>query len=243
MKPLSKLIVDDDPDFGQSLANFLRLEDHEVELAFDGEAAVEKFRTRDFDVAFLDVKLPGMNGVESFLEIRKLKPDAKVFMMTGFSVEELLRKAIDNGAVGVFHKPLDLDDVLKALEAAASAGIVLIADDDPDFVKAMEMELKKKGYTVCHAHTGREAVDRMLGGGVDCLVLDLRLPVLSGLEVYLELKKRGRAVPTVIVTGYAVEEAESIDALRAMNVTGCLVKPVDPADLAQALEELSKGRD
>lgn len=242
MKPLSVLIVDDDRDFGQSLANFLRLEGREVELAFDGEAAVEKFRARDFDAAFLDVKLPGMNGVESFLEIRKLKPDAKVFMMTGFSVEELLRKAMDNGAVGVFHKPLDLDEVLKALEAVAPTGIVLVADDDPEFVRAIKVALTEKGYSVCHGHTGREAVDRMLEGGVDYLVLDLRLPVLSGLEVYLELKKRGRAVPTVIVTGYAVEEAESIDALRAMNVTGCLVKPFDPAELAQALEEMSKGR-
>ncbi len=133
MKPLSILIVDDSRDFGQSLATFLRLEGHEVELVFDGEAAVEKFRARDFDAAFLDVKLPGMNGVESFLEIRKLKPDAKVFMMTGFSDEEPLRKAIDNGAMGVFHKPLDLDEVLKALEAAAPAAIVLVADDDPDF--------------------------------------------------------------------------------------------------------------
>ena len=52
----------------------------------------------------------------------------------------------------------------------------------------------------------------------------------------------GRAVPTVIVTGYAVEEAESINALRAMNVTGCLVKPFDPAELAQALEDMSKAR-
>ena len=242
MKPLNILIVDDDRDFGRSLANFLRLEGHEVVLAFDSEAAVEKFRARDFDAAFLDVKLPGMNGVESFLEIRKLKPDAKVFMMTGFSVEELLRTAMDNGAVGVFHKPLDLDEVLKALEAAAPTGIVLVADDDPDFVRAIKVALTEKGYSVCHAHTGREAVDRMLEGGVDYLVLDLRLLVLSGLEVYLELKERGRTVPTVIVTGYAVEEAESIDTLRAMNVTGCLVKPFDPAELVQALEEMSKGR-
>ena len=242
MKPLSVLIVDDDRDFGQSLANFLRLEGHQVELAFDGETAVEKFRIRDFDAAFLDVKLPGMNGVESFLEIRKLKPDATVFMMTGFSVEELLRKAMDNGAVGVFHKPLDLDEVLKTLEAATPAGIVLVADDDPDFVSAMEMTLTEKGYSVCHARTGREAVDRMLKGGVDYLVLDLRLPVLSGLEVYLELKKQDHTVPTVIVTGFAAEEAESINALRDMNVTGCLVKPFDPAELAQALEEMSKGR-
>ncbi len=242
MKPLSVLIVDDDRDFGRSLANFLRLEGHQVVLAFDGEAAVEKFQAREFDVAFLDVQLPGMNGVESFLEIRKLKPDAKVFMMTGFSVEELLREAMDNGALGVFQKPLDMDEVLKALDAAAPAGIVLVADDDPDFVRAMEAALTEKGYSVCHAYTGREAVDRVLEGGVDYLALDLRLPVLSGLEVYLELKQRGRVVPTVIVTGYAMEEAESIDALRAMNVTGCLVKPFDPAELAQALEEMSEGR-
>jgi len=242
MKPLSVLIIDDDRDFGQSLTNFLRLESHQVELAFNGEAAVEKFRARDIDAAFLDVKLPGMSGVESFLEIRNLKPDAKVFMMTGFSVEDLLRKAMDNGALGVFHKPLDLDKVLKALEAVAPAGIVLVADDDPDFVRVTEVALTEKGYTVCHAHTGREAVDRMLEGGVDYLILDLRLPVLSGLEVYLELKQQGRAVPTVIVTGYAVEEAESIDALGAMNFTGCLVKPFDPEELAQALEEMSKGR-
>ena len=243
MKPLSNLIVDDDPDFGQSLANFLRLEGHEVELAFDGEAAVEKFRARDFDFTFLDVKLPGMNGVESFLEIRKLRPDAKVFMMTGFSVEELLRMAMDNGALGVFHKPLDLDVVLKALEAAGPAGIVLVADDDADFVRTMEMALTEKGYSVCHAHTGQEAVDRILAGVVDYLVLDLKLPVLSGLEVYLELQKQGRTVPTVIVTGFAAEEADSINALRAMSVTGCLVKPFDPVELAQALEEMSKGRE
>ncbi len=76
----------------------------------------------------------------------------------------------------------------------------------------------------------------------DAAFLDLKLPVLSGLEVYLEPKQQGRAVPTVIVTGFAAEEAESIDALRAMNVTGCLVKPFDPAVLAQALDEMSKGR-
>ncbi len=51
MKPLSVLIVDDDRDFGQSLANFLRLEGHEVELALDGEAAVENFRARNFYAA------------------------------------------------------------------------------------------------------------------------------------------------------------------------------------------------
>ena len=70
-------------------------------------------------------------------------------------------------------------------------------------------------------------------------MLDLRLPVLSGLEVYMELKNRGRAMPTVIVTGYAEEEAASIDSLHSMKVTGCLIKPFDPRDLLAAIEALA----
>ena len=44
--------------------------------------------------------MPGKNGVESFFEIRRMKPDAKVFMMTGYSVEQLVQQAIDHGALG-----------------------------------------------------------------------------------------------------------------------------------------------
>jgi CheY-like chemotaxis protein len=75
-----------------------------------------------------------------------------------------------------------------------------------------------------------------MSGNIDCLVLDLRLPILSGLEVYLTLKSAGCTVPTDIVTGYAEEEAESIDELRSHPVTGCLTKPFEPKALLQAIE-------
>ena len=77
-------------------------------------------------------------------------------------------------------------------------------------------------------------------GNIDCLVLDLNLLVLSGLEVYLELKREGRSIPTVIVTGYAAEEADTIDRLRDLCVTGCLVKPVEPEALPQSIEMAMK---
>ncbi len=92
MRPLSILVVDDDADFARSLANFLRLEGNLVALALDGEAAVAKFTEQDFDITFMDVRLPGKNGVESFFEIRRLKPAAKVVMMTAHGVEELDRQ-------------------------------------------------------------------------------------------------------------------------------------------------------
>ena len=89
-KPLRIFVVDDHRDVAEGLADVLRMHGHEVEVAFNGEQAIRTFREKDFDIAFMDVMMPGMNGVESFLEIRKIKPAAKVFMMTGYSVEQLL---------------------------------------------------------------------------------------------------------------------------------------------------------
>ena len=81
-------------------------------MAHSGEAAIEKFRDNDYDIAFFDVRMPGMNGVESLLEILKFKPDAQVVMMTAYSIKELLDKAVENGAIGVLHKPIEAQQFL-----------------------------------------------------------------------------------------------------------------------------------
>ena len=86
---LSILVVDDDIDNASSLGELFEMEGHHVRVVHSGEDAIIAYCRENFDVAFMDVMMPGMNGVESFLEIRRLKPAARVFMMTGYSVEEL----------------------------------------------------------------------------------------------------------------------------------------------------------
>lgn len=250
MNPLRVFIVDDDRDFAESLTLLIEGRGYEVELAFSGEEAVEKFRQRDFDITFMDVRLPGMDGVESFMEIHKLKPSARVVMMTGYSVEQLLERAVEQGAWGVLNKPIDVYRVLAMLEEVKPDGI-LIVDDDEDFVESVKDLLVSNGYTVCVARNGREAIERICSNGadnkrpadkrrpIDVLILDLRLPILSGLETYLELKKIGHALPTIIVTAYADEEADAIDRLRSLAVSGILRKPFDPRELLKAVERLS----
>ena len=233
---LRVFIIDDDRDLAESLADLLEAKGHSVELAFDGKQAIERFRAEDFDLVFMDVKMPGMSGVETFLEFRKLKPDASVVMMTGYSVEQLLQEAVDNGAMGVLHKPFSIDEVLAVLDTVKPHGIVLVADDNPDFAQSIEPILGAHGYRVTVARTGQEAVDRVIAGGVDCLILDLRLPVLNGLDVYLTLKKAGRAVPTIIVTGYAEEERDSLAALQPMALP-VLTKPFDPMLLLRRIDD------
>jgi len=242
MKPLKIFIVDDNQDFAESLADILRLDGHQVELAFDGESAIEKFHQQPFDITFMDVKLPGMNGLESFLELRKINPQAKVVMMTGYSVEQLLNQAIENGALGVLHKPLDMSKLLTLLDKVKPNGIILVADDDQDFIDSLRSVLITHGYKVVVAHTGQEAVDLVLANNIVILILDLKLPVLSGLEVYLTLKKHNRVLPTIIVTGYAVEEAGHINTLRAMSVASCLIKPFDPQKLLEIIRTIEHER-
>lgn len=230
------LVVDDDQDFAEGLADILLQHGYEVELAFSGEEALEKFQKGPFDVTFMDVRLPGKNGVESFLEIRKAKPDARVIMMTGFSVEQLLEQAVENGAWAVLHKPFDPDKILKMLREIEPAGI-LIADDDPDTVEGICDLLENRGYKVFVARDGGEAVERVRRNGIlDVLILDLRMPVLNGLEVYLELRRTGHALPTIVITAYAKEESAALDQLQAFPVVGVLRKPFDPKDLLALVE-------
>lgn len=230
----SILIVDDDRDLAESLADVLEARGYAVELAASGEEGVARFRQRDFDLVFTDVKLPGMNGVESFFAFRRIKPDAKVVMMTGFSVEQLLVQAIENGALAVLHKPFAIPDILAVLEQVKPHGVVVIADDDPDFADSIEPVLRGAGYKVLVARDGEDAVAKVARGGVDLLVLDLGLPLLSGLEVYLRLKDAGKLVPTIVVTGRERELGADMATLRTM-AEGFLVKPFDPGHLLRAI--------
>lgn len=238
MRPLSVLVVDDQKDLADMIADVVDCEGHKVTVAHTGEDAVERAKEDIFDFVFMDMKLPGINGVEAYMQIREIQPEAQVIMMTGFSLTELIQQAMDNGVVTVLHKPFDVERVLEELQKVKKAGgIVLIADDDPDLSASLKVFLGDQGFETHIAPTGREAVERVVAGDVEVLVLDLRLPILNGLEVYLELKKLGKAVPTIIITGYSEEERTTIGALESLAITGCLFKPFDPFDLLTVIKE------
>jgi len=111
-------VIDDDHDHAESIADVLMTCGHDVELAFSGEAALDRFCEANFEIVFMDVKLPGMNGVETFFEFKKIRPGAQVMMMTGFSLEQLIAQAVDNGALGVLRKPFSIDNLLKVVGQA-----------------------------------------------------------------------------------------------------------------------------
>ena len=105
------LIVEDDPDFAESLMIALGVHNCDVDIARTGEEAIRKFKDICYDIAFMDIKLPGKNGVESLAEIRNFCPAAHVVMMTGFSEASLLEQAREAGAVDILRKPFRLKEM------------------------------------------------------------------------------------------------------------------------------------
>jgi DNA-binding response OmpR family regulator len=110
------LIVEDDPDFAESLMIALGVRNCNVDIARTGEEAIKKFRDLSYDIAFMDIKLPGKNGVESLAEIKNFCPAAKIVMMTGFSEAALLETALNAGAIDILRKPFRLKELFTFLD-------------------------------------------------------------------------------------------------------------------------------
>jgi two-component system response regulator HydG len=114
------LIVDDDADICDTLTQILELNGYEVLSAASGEEAVMMTKGTSFQIAFIDVKLPKIDGLETLLRLKEINPDIIVIMMTGFrnEVREALEKAQAASAITCLYKPFDpsvVADIVKKI--------------------------------------------------------------------------------------------------------------------------------
>ncbi|MDH3741872.1 MAG: response regulator [Hyphomicrobiales bacterium] len=234
MANLSVLIVDDDRDIADTLAYIVKRSGYDVTVAYDGESAVAHATESEFDIAFIDIMLPGMDGAENLAQIRQLNPDVQAYMMTGYSARESKAKAIDAGAIDILCKPVMPEDILGKL-SKADKGTILIADDDPVFAELVSTTLHTAGWNVRTAETGLQAVDIVSHGGITAMVLDYSMPILSGTEVCRELTRRGIDLPIIVATS----DENSRGLFEHLNIDGFLRKPVDPRAVLEFVERQS----
>jgi len=108
----SILIVDDDHHLRQSFDKLLSQEEHAVRTAASGEAALPLVRSHEFDLVIMDVRLPGMNGLETFKAIRGIEPLIPVIIMTAFGTTETAIEATKMGAFDYILKPFNIPEML-----------------------------------------------------------------------------------------------------------------------------------
>jgi two-component system nitrogen regulation response regulator GlnG len=115
------LIADDEDSLRWVLEKGLRQTGYDVIAVADGEAAVRASEAEPYDLIFLDIRMPGLDGLSALERLREIRPDACVVVMTAHGTMDTAIKAMQQGAYDYLTKPFDLDEVLLLCERALTA--------------------------------------------------------------------------------------------------------------------------
>lgn len=238
---LKILIVDDNQEFCRNVKDVLELKNYAVATAYNGSKALELVKQNGFDLVLMDVKMPVMDGVETFKKIKEMAPDTPVIMVTAYAVEELIREALRGGAFGFLRKPLDFNKLFKLIEQAISNGALILAvDDDQDLCANVKDVLSGKGYRVSVAYDGNMAIQKAWEENFDIMLIDMKLPPLNGLETYLSIRDIRPNVVAVIITGYGQQMGNLVQQALQKAAYTYLEKPINMDELVSLLEQIKE---
>jgi DNA-binding response OmpR family regulator len=117
-KNIKVLLVDDEESFANTLANRLKMRDLKVETVYDGEQALAAVKAKEPDVMILDLKMPGLHGMEVLRKIRKTYPNIQVIVLTGHGTDKDEEEAKRLGGFDFLKKPTDIETLLGKIKVA-----------------------------------------------------------------------------------------------------------------------------
>lgn len=231
------LIVDDDPLMAMTLVDIVRLKGYDAESAQTGYDALRQLAERHFDCVLTDIKMPGISGVELFQELRLIHPGLPVIFMTAYPADDLMQPGLDEGAIAILTKPLDIDLLLRLFGELDSRPVVVVASNDLEFYKRVADILAMQGYSVSsaqnHTHLSQQLKPRD-----QVVLLDASLNGTGSLDLLSALADQHLVLPPILLTG----ERQDVEPIReralSLGVYACLYRPVDPQNLVQLLAQM-----
>lgn len=219
------LIVEDDSAFAHILADMVRQKGHRMLHAANGETGLELARRYHPVGILLDVMLPGMDGW-TVIERLKADPATRHIPVHFLTATDDTGRSRELGAVGFLTKPVSREAIHGALDrllhfAEGRTRHLLVVDDDPLVRESLQILLNKdQGIEIEEAGSGEEALQRVSSTRYDCIVLDLGLPGMSGVDFLERLAERGSVPPVVVYSGRELSREES---LRIRQYTDSIV--------------------
>jgi CheY-like chemotaxis protein/signal transduction histidine kinase len=219
------MVVEDDSVFAQTLVDVARQHRFKAVVAHSGRAALELVKEIKPDAITLDLGLPDMDG---WFVLDRLKHDPAsrhipVHIISASDSPE--RRGLEYGAIAVLGKPVDQRGLAEALENIQGflerrVKRLLVVEDDATQRQSIVELIGNGEVSTTAVGTGQEALDALSRERFDCVVLDLRLPDLSGLELMKRIKERDelKRMPIVIYTGKELSKSEETD-LRKLAQT------------------------
>ncbi len=115
MDKRKKILICDDEESVRESLNLILEDDYDLDFASNGSEAVQKIKNENYDGALLDIKMPSKDGLETLEEIKRISPDMKVIIVTGYQSVETASKAVKLGAMDYITKPFESKKVLETV--------------------------------------------------------------------------------------------------------------------------------
>lgn len=137
------LLVDDEVEFTETLAERMRARGLLVDTAASGEEALQKVAEQRFDAIVLDLAMPGMDGIETLQALREANPEMQIIMLTGQGTVESAVEATKLGALDYLQKPTDIGTLLEKIKEARANRLALLDERTGHEINDI---LKRRGW-------------------------------------------------------------------------------------------------
>jgi PAS domain S-box-containing protein len=256
---VSILVVDDNDTNRLIMRRMLSRHGARVKEAVDGPAGLALLQVMRFDLILLDYHMPGMDGLELAVEIRKLLNAEGAPLLMASSSSRIEKERIREAGISRrLIKPVKEAELITAVAQALDRGRkpaglrpekknsladlpalnILLAEDTDHNVNLIKAYLAKTPFSLDHAENGRVALDKFRTGVYDLVLMDIEMPEMDGLTATRKIRKweeeeKRPSVPVIALTAHALSEHEA----RSLEA-GCtthLTKPVKKIGLIQAI--------
>jgi two-component system response regulator HydG len=236
------LVVDDDAAMLRTLSDVLQLRGWEVRAVHSGDAAVQAVREGDFDVVLMDVKMPGMDGVDAFKVMKSEQPRIRVVLMTAYAEQARLDEAEEHGVAQVLSKPLNIAALLALLDQHFSAQrSLLVVDSDATFLRTLRDVLVQRGYNVATATDVSDAMELMDRSEPIAVMLHVPAGAQSARDAVAAVHARDPSVALILYSGQADAPLAVRDALDEGWAQAFLRKPFAIDQLTEVLDDIRAG--
>ncbi len=237
------LIVDDNIDFLENIIEIIESNGYEAVRAHDGFKALDTVEKNGIDLVLMDVRMPGIDGIETFKKLKQVSPEIPVIMMTAQTENDRIREALRGGANGALEKPLDIEKLTCSMKKAIPNGARIMVVDGNKETSANIMDvLRKNKYRGIAVYDSNAAIQMAREIKFDIIILDMKLQCVDGLNVCNAICDIRPEVIIFTIAENREERETVVEQSLQCKVHTCLEKPLNINHMLRIIQDVLKDK-
>jgi FixJ family two-component response regulator len=238
-------IVDDDESIRRTTTFLIESFGFRATAFESAENFLKSGQLHNTSCLIVDVQMPGMNGLELQSELAAAGYDIPIIFITAYDNKASRQQAMQAGAAAFLGKPFGDEELLQTIRSAlrgeskAAKDLISVVDDDESVRRTTTLLIESFGFRAAAFESAESFLKSDQLRDTSCLILDLRLPDMNGLELQGELAAAGSGIPIIFITGYDDKESRG-RAMRA-GAVAFLGKPFSDEQLLQTVRSALAG--